>query len=161
MECRQFYAHCFSKWKDNSFENSLLKLCRKICLNSKGILPSTNIFCEMSDVHSFKNGYHKMCDYLFLQKSTSSYAIALITFSLELDKQMSQKYTDWYTTDLLIDILDTNLRKINFSVEIVNQEMQTKLLAKYIFDYCSYCFNHCSTYNVNYILHYFIKKTEV
>lgn len=125
MECRQFYAHCFSKWKDNSFENSLLKLCRKICLNSKGILPSTNIFCEMSDVHSFKNGYQKMCDYLFLQKSTSSYAIALITFSLELDKQMSRKYTDWYTTDLLIDILDTNLRKINFKVEIVNQEIQT------------------------------------
>ena len=66
-----------------------------------------------------------MCDYLFLQKSTSSYAIALITFSLELDKQMSRKYTDWYTTDLLIDILDTNLRKINFKVEIVNQEIQT------------------------------------
>ena len=66
-----------------------------------------------------------MCDYLFLQKRASSYAIALITFSLELDKQMSRKYTDWYTTDLLIDILDTNLRKINFKVEIVNQEMQT------------------------------------
>ena len=66
-----------------------------------------------------------MCDHLFLQKSTSSYAIALITYSLELDKQMLRKHTDWYTTDLLIDIVDTNLQKINFNVEIVNQELRT------------------------------------
>ena len=49
---------------------------------------------------------------------------------------------------------------LDFNVEKPDElsKAANKLSAKYTFDYCSYCFNQCFIYNVNYIFPALLKR---
>ncbi len=48
--------------------------------------------------------------------------MVLITFSMELDKQMQINQVKWYTTEFLINLLVENLKKVNFEPTTIKIE---------------------------------------
>ena len=78
-----------------------------------------------------------MCQTLFKYGVKTEYALVLIAFTLALDEEML-KFCEWYTSDLLIELLSEIFKELNFDARIFDQRTKTWE------DFCSMIFE-CST----------------
>ncbi len=120
MANKELYAICFTEWKSGQISSSLVKLCKELMNDEELLINQRKDFCGIKCKQNFSRAFHSMCNELFKYGVKKEYALVLIAFSLSLDETMT-KSSDWYTTDLLIDLLSGTLNELNVNPASLNQ----------------------------------------
>ncbi len=70
-----------------------------------------------------------MCKHFILPNTSKECVMVLITFSMELDKQIQMNQVKWYTTEFLINFMVVeNLKNVNFNPTPLEMETDYRQL---------------------------------
>ncbi len=133
MANQLFFTRCFTEWKSGKLSHPLLKCCKEL-INDE-LISKLNVFYKIKSIQEFSKAFHSMCQTLFKYGVKTEYALVLIAFTLALDEEML-KFCEWYTSDLLIELLSEIFKELNFDPRIFNLRTKTwKDFYSMIFDW--------------------------
>ena len=119
MADKHFFTTRFTEWKNGETSNPLLAMCKS--LMTEELFKHQHVFYKISNATKFEEAFKLMVDDLFKYTVKLEYVLVLITFCLLLDECMTRE-CDWYTPEILINILCKSLCKVNFDFRILIQK---------------------------------------